>query len=315
MRGDVMTSSRRIARVLALLLLGALLAVTAVGATCGEEDESEPTPTVEETATPEPEPTDTPRPTRTVRPTEEPAREAVTVVRVIDGDTIEIEGGERVRYIGVDTPESTTRQECFGAEATRRNRELLEGREVELEKDVSETDRYGRLLRYIWADGELVNEALVREGFAVVSTYPPDVKYQEGFLAAQQEARAAGAGLWSACGSADAPLQPPPAPATNRANCDTIRDTPYLSIEERDWFRAHCITPAAPQPVVPVVPGSGSGASCHPSYQGACLDPNGSDYDCAGGPGNGPLYTGPVRVVGPDVFGLDGSDHDGLGCE
>jgi hypothetical protein len=54
--------------------------------------------------------------------------------------------------------------------------------------------------------------------------------------------------------------------------------------------------------------------NCHPSYQGACLDPNASDYDCAGGSGNGPYYTGPVRVVGPDVFGLD-ADGDGYGCE
>ena len=53
---------------------------------------------------------------------------------------------------------------------------------------------------------------------------------------------------------------------------------------------------------------------CHPSYKGACLDPNASDYDCIGGSGNGPKYTGPVRVVGPDVFRLD-ADHDGWGCE
>jgi hypothetical protein len=53
---------------------------------------------------------------------------------------------------------------------------------------------------------------------------------------------------------------------------------------------------------------------CHPSYTGACLDPNASDYDCLGGSGNGPKYTGKVRVVGPDVFRLD-ADHDGWGCE
>ena len=56
------------------------------------------------------------------------------------------------------------------------------------------------------------------------------------------------------------------------------------------------------------------GKRCHPSYTGACLDPNASDYDCLGGSGNGPKYTGRVRVVGPDVFRLD-ADHDGWGCE
>ena len=60
--------------------------------------------------------------------------------------------------------------------------------------------------------------------------------------------------------------------------------------------------------------GSASAGNCHPSYKGACLDPKASDYDCAGGSGNGPKYTGPVRVVGPDVFGLD-ADGDGYGCE
>jgi hypothetical protein len=70
---------------------------------------------------------------------------------------------------------------------------------------------------------------------------------------------------------------------------------------------------------VVAAPASPAGAAkrpkkCHPSYGGACLDPNTSDYDCLGGSGNGPKYTGRVRVVGPDVFRLD-ADHDGWGCE
>ena len=125
--------------------------------------------------------------------------EEALVVRVIDGDTIVIEGGERLRYIGMDTPESTTQHECFGDEATARNRALVEGRTVALETDVSDRDRFGRLLRYVYVDGVMVNELLVREGFATVSTFPPDVKYQERFLAAQTAARQAAAGLWSAC--------------------------------------------------------------------------------------------------------------------
>lgn len=75
------------------------------------------------------------------------------VVRVIDGDTIEIEGGDRVRYIGIDTPETVDPRkpvQCYGQEASNKNKELVEGKTVELEKDVSETDKYGRLLRYVW---------------------------------------------------------------------------------------------------------------------------------------------------------------------
>ncbi len=125
--------------------------------------------------------------------------EEALVVRVIDGDTVELEGGERVRYIGMDTPEATTERECFGDQATARNRDLVEGRVVQLETDVSDRDRFGRLLRYIYIDGEMVNELLVREGYANASTFPPDVKYQERFLAAETAARQAEAGLWSAC--------------------------------------------------------------------------------------------------------------------
>lgn len=130
-----------------------------------------------------------------------PPCEWATVVRVIDGDTIVVQlaGREqRVRYIGVNTPEISGPRQPFGPEAAARNRELVGGQRVCLERDVSETDRYGRLLRHPWlADGRLVSEQLVLEGFAQVSTFPPDVKYQESrFLPAQEEARLAGRGLW-----------------------------------------------------------------------------------------------------------------------
>ena len=121
------------------------------------------------------------------------------IVRVIDGDTVELEGGERLRYIGMDTPESTNQRECFGEEATARNRDLVEGHIVLLETDVSDRDRYGRLLRYVYVNDVMVNERLVLEGFANASTFPPDVKYQERFRAAETTAREAEAGLWSAC--------------------------------------------------------------------------------------------------------------------
>lgn len=127
--------------------------------------------------------------------------ETVLVSKVIDGDTIELENGQRVRYIGIDTPETFNTTECYGAEATQQNKMLVLGKRVRLEKDISETDRYQRLLRYVWVDSTLVNEVLVREGYAHSSTYPPDVKYQDRFVVAQQAARDSNAGLWTACQS------------------------------------------------------------------------------------------------------------------
>lgn len=121
------------------------------------------------------------------------------VTRVIDGDTIEIEGSQKVRYIGIDTPETVHPEkavECFGREATTENKKLVEGKEVRMEKDVSETDKYGRLLRYVYVDDLFANDYLVRQGFAYASTYPPDVKYQEKLRQAEQEAKENKRGLW-----------------------------------------------------------------------------------------------------------------------
>jgi len=132
-----------------------------------------------------------------------PAKYKVKVLRVIDGDTIKIEGDKVVRYIGIDTPETVHPSQpvqCYGREASEKNRELVESKEVKLEKDISETDKYGRLLRYVWLGDMLVNEYLVREGYAQSSTYPPDVKYQDKFVEAQRQAREEEKGLWgSAC--------------------------------------------------------------------------------------------------------------------
>jgi micrococcal nuclease len=121
------------------------------------------------------------------------------VLRVIDGDTIVVEGGERVRYLGVDAPETQGSPECYGREATERNRQLVEGKRVRLEADRRDRDRYGRLLRWVWVDGTLVNEQLIREGYATVYRDEPAAKYMPQLLAAEAEARSRGAGLWSAC--------------------------------------------------------------------------------------------------------------------
>lgn len=118
------------------------------------------------------------------------------MVRVDDGDTIQVEiAGQvyRVRYIGIDCPEGT---ELFGTEATHKNAELVAGKVVELERDVSETDRYGRLLRYVWVGSLLVNGELVRLGYARARAYPPDVRYHDLFVRLEEEARRAGRGLW-----------------------------------------------------------------------------------------------------------------------
>lgn len=138
------------------------------------------------------------------------------VIRIVDGDTIRVSvGGDvyTVRYIGIDCPETkhpSLPVQWMGPEATRANEELVRGKKVYLEKDVSETDRYGRLLRYVFLDdGTFVNAELVRRGYAQVATYPPDVKYQDLFLEMQVEAREAGRGLW---GPTPTPLPVTPAP-------------------------------------------------------------------------------------------------------
>ena len=124
------------------------------------------------------------------------------VTKVIDGDTIEIESGQKIRYIGVDTPETRHPNkpvECFGKEASRANKKLVKGKWVRLEKDVSETDRYGRLLRYVYVDDIFVNDYLVRQGYAQAISYPPDIKYQAVFREAEYRARENTVGLWSKC--------------------------------------------------------------------------------------------------------------------
>lgn len=135
-----------------------------------------------------------------------PERVGARVVKIIDGDTIEVDLGggivRTVRYIGIDTPESVDPRrsvECFGKEASNMNSSLVGGRIVQLEKDVSETDKYGRLLRYVYVDELFVNLYLVEEGFANASAYPPDIKYQEDLESVEEEARLNNKGLWATC--------------------------------------------------------------------------------------------------------------------
>lgn len=121
------------------------------------------------------------------------------VERVIDGDTFELATGEVVRLIGIDAPESVKPGEgvqCFGKEASGFLRGLIEHQEIRLEHDKSETDRYGRLLRYAYLGDVLVNETLVRQGFARAKAYRPDIAKQDIFTEAQENAHTEGRGLW-----------------------------------------------------------------------------------------------------------------------
>lgn len=152
-----------------------------------------------------------PEPTKPSEPSSEARIVAfeAEVTRVVDGDTVELSTGEKLRYIGMNTPESVDKRkgiQCFGIEASNYNKELVDGKKVWLEKDVSDKDMYGRLLRYVYLDDpntlekpRMVNEILVKGGYAAAYTFPPDVKYKDKFLAAQKEAREAKRGLWKNC--------------------------------------------------------------------------------------------------------------------
>ena len=205
-----------------------------------------------------------------------------TVTRIVDGDTIHvsINGTDySVRYIGMDTPEPDAKDPAvkeLAAKATAQNASLVEGQEVYLEKEVSEMDQYGRLLRDIWlidSGGSmvLVNLELVRLGVAQVTTFPPDVKYVELLKAAQSKAQADAIGLWA-----------PSAPTSITTSAKS-----------------------SPQTLI----GGGSGAACHPNYS-PCL-PIVADLDCADVSAMGKA---PVKVKGADPYRLD-RDHDGIGCE
>ena len=217
-----------------------------------------------------------------------PTTEA-TVTRVIDGDTIVVAyGGDeyRVRYIGMDAPETTDPNspiEWMGPQAAAANTALVDGKTVFLEKDVSEVDRYDRLLRYVWlSDGTkwtLVNLELVRLGVAIAKSYPPDVRYDDLYRAADFDAQVSALGLYGAT--------PPPtaAPTAKPIAKPTPKPTPKPT--------------AKPKPA----------SKCHPSYD-PCL-PIVSDLDC---PDVKAMGAAPVDVIGPDEYRLD-RDKDGLGCE
>ena len=135
--------------------------------------------------------------------------ERVTVGRVIDGDTFETSDGRRVRLVGVNTPESTIRTEAYGKEASSYTASKLEGKQVWMQKDVSDRDRYSRYLRIVWLEvptnemdeneirTKMFNAYLILKGFAEPSTFIPDVKYRAYFVKFAREAREGNTGLWA----------------------------------------------------------------------------------------------------------------------
>ncbi|MEO6509072.1 MAG: thermonuclease family protein [Patescibacteria group bacterium] len=137
------------------------------------------------------------------------------VIEVIDGDTFKIESGEKVRMIGIDTPElhhPSKPVQCYAKEALIQTKAIIDGKTVRLVKDISEVDRYGRLLRYVYLPIEsttptvtqqptelFVNEYLVREGYAHAVTFPPDISNETLFRQREREAATNKKGLWSNC--------------------------------------------------------------------------------------------------------------------
>lgn len=216
---------------------------------------------------------------------------------IVDGDTIrvDINGTEhRLRYIGIDSPEPDATDPLvkrLADAATAANAALVEGEEVYLEREESDTDQFGRLLRDVWVVDDtgkhvLINMTLVRLGYAQISTFPPDVRYVDELLMAQEAAQEEGLGLW-ASGTSGSPIGSGEAPVGTQ-----IAPPPGASHD-------HAASPAP----------AGSSADCHPSYS-PCL-PIVADLDCAEVRAIG---AAPVTVKGPDDYELDPAE-DLLGCE
>ena len=137
-------------------------------------------------------------------PADRVATTTATVVRVIDGDTIDVDYNgaiERVRYIGIDTPElyAGTAPECFATAATAANRDWLAGGEVQLIPDTEDRDAYNRLLRYVYVDDVFINAELVRGGFATALPIAPNTEHARAFQSLEAAAKAQSVGLWDVC--------------------------------------------------------------------------------------------------------------------
>lgn len=225
--------------------------------------------------------------------------EPVDLITVNDGDTIEVwlnDRHERVRLVGIDTHEvggGYQQEECFGPEASRFLKALLNGGgEIWIEQDVEERDQYGRLLRWVWADfgtGEvyLLNEALVRAGFAERYRNTPNDLYLDELISAEAFAQDYQLGLWAACSM------------PHRAISSGLQRTDPQPSR----------VPAPRSPAVTLSPSDpGSGSGCDPAYPDVCIPPFPPDLSCADVPYDH------IRVLPPDPHHFDGNG-DGVGCE
>lgn len=226
-----------------------------------------------------------PTPTSPSAPTASPARGVIlpagddaTITRHVDGDTIYVSGLGSIRLIGIDTPETKdprTVVECFGKEASNHLAALLPiGTRVRVTYDVERTDRYNRVLGYLYrsSDALFINAAMIIEGFAAAYRYPPNVANADWFSGLDRQAREANVGLWAACGGINTPASGTGSGATT--------------------------TTAG---------GTSSGTDCSPSYPGVCIPPAPPDLDC------GDVTYKRFVVLPPDPHNFDGN-ADGIGC-
>jgi micrococcal nuclease len=151
-------------------------------------------------------------------------KDTVTVEKIIDGDTIELQGGKRIRLIGIDAPEEG---ECLYQEAKEYLFSLLNKQNIVLEEDVQKTDKYGRTLAYVWKDNNFINLIMLKNGLAKLLTIPPNVKYVNEFIKAQKEAQEKSNGLWSktACkqdAAANIPESPKSSPQVQSSNTSCL---------------------------------------------------------------------------------------------
>lgn len=209
-----------------------------------------------------------------------PGTMSAAVAAVVDGDTIALAGGTRVRLLQIDTPEIGG-GECYSRAAARVLRALLPpGAQVRLEPDprLDRADRYGRLLRYAWAGGRNVNLELVRRGAATVWFYGGiRGRYAAELLSAARSARAARTGLWGAC-------------------------------REARWNPYQAASTGPGSKTVLAAGRTGAGTRCDRSYPDVCIAPAPPDLDCSQVPFRR------FRVLPPDPHRFDG-DRDGIGCE
>ncbi|MBC8234127.1 thermonuclease family protein [bacterium] len=158
----------------------------------------------------------------------------ILVSRVIDGDTIDLADGITIRYIGINTPEVG---QPGAEEATEANRALVEGKKVKLEYDVQKQDKYDRTLAYVYLeDGTFVNAELVKQGYAQVATYPPNVKYVDLFQKVQKEAQAEKLGLWAG----ESPKEPAEPTTKEQPPNQGKSDIVYITNTGEKYHRAGC---------------------------------------------------------------------------